>query len=160
MKPTVYVETSVIGYLTSRPREDPIVAGHQNTTREWWQTAADQFDLMASELVVRECSAGDHSAAEERLEALAEITLLRTTSDADQFADALIAGLAVPESHPEDALHIALAVVNGIQYLVTWNFRHIVNAAVRSTIERICRDAGYEPPIICTPEELLDTNDA
>ena len=78
----------------------------------------------------------------------------------DQFADALIAGHAVPHSYPEDALHIALAVVNGIQYLVTWNFRHLVNAAVRSTIERICRDAGYEPPIICTPEELLDTNDA
>ena len=160
MNPTVYVETTVIGYLTSRPREDPIVAGHQNTTRDWWQTAADRFDLVASELVVRECSAGDQSAAEERREALAAITLLRTTEDAERFAAALIAGHAVPHSHPEDAFHIALAVVNGIQYLVTWNFRHIVNAAVRSTIERICRDAGYEPPIICTPEELLDINDA
>ena len=160
MNPTVYIETTVIGYLTSRPREDPIVAGHQNTTRDWWQTAADRFDLVASELVVQECSAGDQTAAEERLEALAGISLLRTTSEADQLAAALIAGHAVPESQPEDALHIALAVVNGIQYLVSWNFRHIVNAAVRSTIERICRDAGYEPPTICTPEELLDTNDA
>ncbi len=136
------------------------VAGHQNTTRDWWQTAAHRFDLVASELVVQECSAGDETAAEERLEALADITLLRTSSDAEQLADALIAGHAVPESHPEDALHIALAVVNGIQYLMTWNFRHIANAAVRSTIERICRDAGYEPPVICTPEELSDTNDA
>ena len=160
MNPTVYIETTVIGYLRSRPRNDPIVAGHQNTTRDWWQTAAHRFNLVASELVVRECSAGDEAAAEERLEALAEITLLRMTSDTEQLANALIAGHAIPESHPEDALHIALAVVNGIQYLVTWNFRHIANAAVRSTIERICRDAGYEPPVICTPEELLDTNDA
>ena len=76
MNPTVYIETTVIGYLTSRPREDPIVAGHQNTTRDWWQTAADRFDLVASELVVQECSAGDQTAAGERLEALAEITLL------------------------------------------------------------------------------------
>ena len=160
MNPTVYVETTVIGYLTSRPREDPIVAGHQSTTRGWWQTAADRFELVASELVVQECSAGDETAAEERLEALAGITLLRTTSDADQLAEGLVGGYAVPESNPEDALHIALAVVNGIQYLVSWNFRHIVNATVRSTIERICRDAGYEPPTICTPEELMDTNDA
>ena len=160
MNPTVYVETTVIGYLTSRPREDPIVAGHQNATRDWWQTAADRFELVASELVVQECSAGDETAAEERLESLAGIALLRTTSDADQLTEALIAGHAVPESQPEGALHIALAVVNGVQYLVSWNFRHIVNAVVRSTIERICRDAGYEPPTICTPEELMDTNDA
>ena len=136
------------------------VAGHQNTTRDWWQTAADRFDLVACELVVRECSVGDQAAAEQRLEALDRITLLRTTSDAEQLADALIAGHAVPDSHPEDSLHIALAVVNGIQYLVTWNFRHIANAAVRSTIERICRAAGYEPPVICTSEALMDTDNA
>ncbi|NIO39888.1 MAG: PIN domain-containing protein [Burkholderiales bacterium] len=160
MNPTVYLETTVIGYLTSRPREDLIVAGHQQTTRDWWQTAGDRFELVASELVVQECSAGDQTAAEERLLALAGITLLQTTSDAEQLAEALIAGHAVPESNPEDALHIALAVVNGIQYLVSWNFRHIVNAAVRSTIERVCRNAGYEPPTICTPEELMESNDA
>jgi len=160
MKPTVYVETTVIGYLTSRLRGNSIVAGHQHTTRDWWQTAADRFELVASELVVQECSSGDRTAVEERMEALAEITLLRTTPDAEQLAEALVAGHAVPESYPEDALHIALAVVNGVQYLVSWNFRHIVNAVVRSTIERICREAGYEPPTICTPEELMGTNDA
>lgn len=160
MNPTVYIETTVIGYLTSWLRDDVTVAGHQNTTREWWKTAADRFDLVASELVVQECSTGDEAAAQERLDALAEITLLSTTAEAEELADALIAGHAVPESHPEDALHIALAAAHGIQYLVTWNFRHIANAAVRLTIERICRDAGYEPPVICTPEELLEPNDA
>ena len=156
MNPTVYIETSVIGYLTSWPRDDVTVAGHQKTTRRWWKTAADRFDLVVSHLVVQECSAGDQQATKERLEALADITLLPTTVGAEELADALIAGHAVPASHPEDALHVALAAAHGIEYLVTWNCRHIANAAVRVTIERVCRDAGYEPPVICTPEELLE----
>lgn len=155
MKPTVYVETTVIGYLTSRPRVDVVVAGRQNTTCHWWKTAADYFDLVASQLVVQECSAGDQQAAEERLEALAGMALLSTTLEAEELSAALIAGNAVPASYPEDALHIALAAVHGVQYLVTWNCRHIANAALRLTIERICRNAGYHPPVICTPEELL-----
>ena len=160
MKPTVYIETTVIGYLTSRPRTDPIVAGHQSTTREWWLTAANRFELVASELVIQECSAGDETAAKERMEVLGDIALLSTTTEAEEFAQALIDGHGVPNSYPEDALHIALAVVNGVEYLVSWNFKHIVNAAVRSTIEQICRDAGYEPPVICTPEELMEADNA
>lgn len=160
LKPTVYIETSVIGYLTSRKREDAIIAGHQQTTQEWWATAAERFELVASELVVRECSAGDPSAATERLQALDGLTMVAITETAEQLSDALIEGHAVPVSHPEDALHIAVAVVNGLQYLVTWNFKHIANAAVRSKIDAVCRGAGYEPPVICTPEELMETNDA
>ena len=160
MKPTVYIETTVIGYLTSRIRSDVIVAGHQNTTREWWASATDRFQLLASQLVVQECSAGDAEAARERRDALQNVQLLQTTPAAEQLADALIAGHAVPVSNPEDALHIALAAVNGVEYLMTWNFRHIANAAVRLDIERICREAGYEPPVICTPEELLEADDA
>ena len=160
MKPTVYIETTVIGYLTSRFRSDVTVAGHQNTTREWWTNAADRFSLLASQLVVLECSAGDADAAQERREALQHVQLLQTTPEAEKLANALMAGHAVPISHPEDALHIALATVNGVEYLVTWNFRHIANATARIAIERVCREAGYEPPVICTPEELLEANDA
>lgn len=156
MKTRVYIETTVIGYLTSRPRQDVAVAGHQETTREWWQTAPDRFELLISQLVVQECSAGDQQAARERLEVLGELTLIPTTAEAEELADALIVGHAVPETYPEDALHIALAAVHGIEYLVTWNFRHIANVTVRSAIERICRAAGYEPPLICTPEELIE----
>jgi hypothetical protein len=86
VKTTVYVETTVIGYLTSRPREDVTVAGHQETTREWWKTAADRFDMLVSQLVIQECSAGDQQAAKERLEALAKLALLPTTADAEQLA--------------------------------------------------------------------------
>lgn len=157
MKPTVYIETTVIGYLTSWPRTDVTVAGHQTTTREWWRTAADRFHVIASQLVVQECAAGDQQAAKDRMEALTNVSLVPTTPEAEQLAEALIAGHSVPESQPEDALHIALAAVHGIEYLVTWNFRHIANAAVRLSIERICRSAGYEPPLICTPEELMES---
>ena len=90
------------------------------------------------------------------MNALVNVTLLATTAQAEQLAQDLVRRHAVPETHPEDALHIALAAVHGIQYLLTWNCRHIANAAVRLVIERVCRDAGYEPPVICTPEELLE----
>ena len=157
MNPTVYIETTVISYLTSRPRPDVILAGHQASTRAWWKEAPNRFDLVASQLVVRECAAGDEQAARERLTALVSLTLLPITEDVEQLASLLISGRAVPESSPEDALHIAVASAHGIQYLATWNLRHIANATVRAAIERVCRSAGYEPPVICTPEELMDS---
>jgi predicted nucleic acid-binding protein len=155
MKPTVYVETTVIGYLTSWPQQDVTVAGHQVTTRQWWQTALDRFDVFASELVLRECSAGDPEAAQERRRVLEGLKILPTTEDAEELALDLVRGRVVPEAQPEDALHIALAAVHGIEYLVTWNCRHIANASIRLEVERICRKAGHKPPILCTPEELL-----
>jgi predicted nucleic acid-binding protein len=157
VKPRVYIETSVIGYLTSSLQRDLEVAGHQYATREWWTTAFDRFDLFASQLVFQEASGGDPQAARGRVEALRRVKLLPTTSEAEILAQGLLLGHAVPETEPEDALHIALAATHGAQFLVTWNFRHIANAAVRPAIERVCRDAGYEPPIICTPEELSES---
>jgi predicted nucleic acid-binding protein len=156
VKPTVYVETTVIGYLTSWPQRDVTVAGHQQTTREWWESAFDRFDLFASQLVAQECAVGDEQAAKDRAGMLAKVRLLPTTSEAEQLAEYLMRRHAVPETEPEDALHIALAATHRIQYLVTWNCRHIANAATRLAIERVCRDAGYEPPVICTPEELSE----
>lgn len=159
MNPSVYIETSVIGYLASWPREDVTVAGHQNTTKLWWSTAAQRFDLFVSQLVVRECSDGDPEAVRDRLDSIAGLPVLPITREVESLADALIQGNAVPESQPNDALHIALAATHGVQYLVSWNFRHIVNASLRPAIERVCRDAQYDPPILCTPEELLEAND-
>ena len=113
MKPSVYIETSVIGYLTSWPHEDVTVAGHQNTTKQWWSTAAERFDLFVSQLVVRECSDGDADAVKDRLSSIDNISVLPITPDAETLAGALIQGHAVPGSQPNDALHIALAAVHG-----------------------------------------------
>lgn len=159
MNPKAYIETTVVSYLTAWPSRDVVIAGNQQVTRDWWRTASDRFELVASELVISEASAGDADAARDRLAKLASITLLDATEDAAELAQQLIEAGAIPEKAAEDAAHIAIAVTNGVDYLVTWNCRHIANAAMRSQIERVCRTAGYEPTIICTPEELMDPDD-
>lgn len=159
MKPKAYIETTVVSYLTAWPSRDVVIAGHQQITRQWWTTAADRFELVASQLVIDEAGAGDVEAARDRLAALASVTLVDATDEALQLAEDLVAANAVPEKAAEDALHIAIAVVNGIDFLVSWNCRHIANAAMRTGIERICRRAGYEPAIICTPDELMGSED-
>ena len=159
MRPLAYIETSVVSYLTARPSRDVVIAAYQEITREWWRDAPDRFDLVASALVVAEARAGDPDAARIRLEALEAVTLLDATPDAENLANALVEAGAVPRQAADDAAHIAIAVTNGVDFLVTWNFRHIANAAMRARIERVCRGAGYEPPVICTPNELMEAND-
>ena len=159
MKPSAYIETSVVSYLTARPSRDVVVAAYQEITRAWWSGARERFDLLASELVVAEAGAGDRDAARARLESIQGIKLLNATTDAEELARALIDLGAVPREAVEDAAHIAIAVTNGIDYLVTWNFRHIANATMRSRIEDVCRGAGFDPPVICTPNELMELDD-
>ena len=158
MKPIAYIETSVVSYLSARQSRDVVVAAYQEVTREWWRTASGRFDLVASALVVAEAGAGDPDAARTRLEALESVALLDATSDAERLAIALVEADAVPPQAADDAAHIAIAVTNGVDFLVTWNFRHIANAAMRTRIEQVCREAGYEPPVICTPNELMEAN--
>jgi hypothetical protein len=157
-RPTAYIETSVVSYLTARPSRDVVTAAYQEITREWWRDAVDRFDLVASALVVAEARAGDPEAARIRHEALGAVTLLDASPDAEGLAHALIDLGAVPRQAADDAAHIAIAVTNGVDFLVTWNFRHIANAAMRARIEQVCRQAGYEPPVICTPNELMEAN--
>ena len=159
MKPKAYIETTVVSYLTAWPSRDVVVAGHQQVTREWWRNVADRFDLVASQLVIDEAGAGDPDAARDRLAALEAVTLLEATDEALELAQQLIESGAIPEKAAEDAAHIAIAVTNGAEYLVTWNCRHIANATMRSQIEAACRSAGYAPAIICTPDELMEPGD-
>ncbi len=159
MKPTVYLETSVISYLTARPSRDLVIAAYQELTREWWLDAIDKFHLVASELVITEAAAGDPDAAQARLDALDPVPLLSIGDEVDLFAQMLIDTGVVPKRAAADAAHIAIAAINGIDYLVTWNFRHIANVAARAKIEQACREAGYDPPAICTPNELMEASD-
>jgi predicted nucleic acid-binding protein len=156
MKPKVYLETSMVSYLTSRPSRDLIVAANQQITQEWWQIRRAGFDLYISQLVIQEVSAGDEAMAEQRLQAIEGIPLLELSEEAVTFAERLVEDGPLPQQAVEDALHIAVATLNGMDYLLTWNFRHIANATMRYKIERVCRSEGYEPPVICTPQELLE----
>src|SRR2546421_7333451 len=153
MKPSVYVETTVPSYLTAWPSRDLVRAAHQQITREWW-ARRDTFALYSSRLVVQECQAGDPQAAADRLAALAGIPLLEQTAEAGELAEALLRDVPLPAKAAADALHIATAAVHGMQYLLTWNCTHIANVSLRPRIEAVCRAAGFEPPLICTPEEL------
>ena len=160
MNPTVYIETSVVSYLTARPSRDVVVAAYQEVTREWWRTASGRFKLVASELVVTGSGAGDTDAARARLEVLESVTILNVTQNSEELTRRLLDLGAVPRQAAADAAHIAIAVTNGVDYLVTWNFRHIAGAAMRSRIEQVCRQAGYEPPVICAPNELMQSDHA
>jgi len=156
MNSAVYLETSIIGYLASRPSRDLITAANQQLTRDWWDDHREQYDLYVSESVVAECSAGDAQAAEARLDAIGDTPILDVTEEAENLADELVKLVPLPENAEVDALHIAIATVNGINYLLTWNCAHIANAALQPQIEAICRSAGFEPPTICTPQQLME----
>ncbi|HEV2146427.1 MAG TPA: type II toxin-antitoxin system VapC family toxin [Longimicrobiaceae bacterium] len=151
----VYVETSIISYLTARPSRDLVVAGHQQLTLDWWQTQRPRFRICVSQLVVREASGGDPQVAGARLAVLNGVPLLETRPDSVALARALVEGGPLPSKAAADALHIAVAASHGVEYLLTWNCKHIANAEMRPLIERICRGHGFEPPVLCTPEELM-----
>jgi len=146
-----------LSYLTARPSRDLITAAHQQITQQWWQTRRARFDLFVAPPVLQEAQAGDPDAAARRVAVLQTIPLLTLSEEAAGLAQALIAPGPLPANAVVDALHIAIATVHGMHYLLTWNCTHIANAAIRSDIEDICRARGYEPPVICTPEELLET---
>lgn len=155
MKSKLYLETTIVSYLTAKPSRDLIVAAHQQITQEWWETRRQDFDVFISELVVHEAEAGDKTAAQKRLEALGEIPLLELNEEVLYLANELVQGVPIPESAKEDALHIALATMHGMDYILTWNCRHIANAEMRIGVASVCISHGYETPVICTPEELM-----
>ena len=146
----------MIGHIAARQQSDITVAARQLASLTWWNRR-HEYDLFLSQIVLDECRSGDPAAAKERLELVAGIIPLDVTVQADELALALISGFGIPATEPRDAMHISIAAVNGIQYLLTWNFRHIANPSTRNLIDRVCRDCGFTPPIICSPDELLGT---
>ena len=155
MREKVYIETSVVSYFTSKPSTDVIIAGRQEITRRKWAHILDVFDAFISVLVLQESEQGDSEAVQKRLEVIANIPVLSVTGDAEKLALILILEGPIPEKSPEDALHISIATVNGMDYLLTWNFAHINNAQMKSKIASKIERHGYQCPVICSPEELL-----
>ena len=156
VKPRVYVDTTVVSYLTAKPSRDIVTAAHQQVTQEWWLSASSRFDLVATDLVIEEAGGGDPSAARARLPALEGVEIINATPESEALTEELLASGALPHAAGGDAAHVATAVTNGVDYLVTWNLRHMANAPVRAAIERACRGAGYRLTAICTPEQLLE----
>lgn len=154
-KPKVYLETSFIGYLTARLSGDLITAAHQKLTRTWWDEQRKNFDLYVSQVVVQEVGAGDATAATERNQVLLGIESLDVPREASALAAAIISRKLLPPKAAYDALHVAVAAISGMDYLLTWNCKHIANAAIREDLEAVIRKAGYEPAVLCTPEELM-----
>jgi hypothetical protein len=154
MKPRVYVETTIISHLTARKSRSSMLAGQQEATRLWWAGAASQFELVTSQIVLDESSAGDKAAANRRLAVLQSIPLLDVTDEAKLIARRLVQAQAMPAKAVQDALHVGIAATHGALFLLTWNCRHLANALMRRAIDATCLAAGYIAPTICTPYEL------
>jgi hypothetical protein len=158
--PRVYLETSFVSYLTApRASRDPIAAAHQQITIEWWSRRRTDFELSVSQVVLDEARVGDPAASESRLEAITSLPRLQVSDSAVELARTILArGLLPPKAFP-DALHIAIATVHQVDYLLTWNCKHIANVEILPRIAAVCGELGHTLPIICTPEELLGVTD-
>ncbi|MGJ5674472.1 MAG: type II toxin-antitoxin system VapC family toxin [Nostochopsis sp.] len=155
MSETVYIETSIIGYLTARPNNNLILMANVEATREWWDIRRVQFDLYISQTVLDEVARGDAEIATRRLEILSDFPLLEVNEAVQNLAAQFLAKSNLPPKATDDALHIAAATVYGLDYLLTWNCKHIANAQIQKKLMQISLNVGYELPILCTPYELM-----
>ena len=151
----VYVETTVVFYLTARPTADLVDAARRKVTVDWWETRRERFDLYASQAVVEDASEGDREAARRRLAALVDVAVLKVTVAAEALAWELVRQGAVPASAHNDALHVAVSAVHGVDYLLTWNHRHLENAETKPIVRDVCAEFGHVSPEICTPGQLM-----
>jgi predicted nucleic acid-binding protein len=155
MSETVYIETSIIGYLTVRVSNNLILMANVEATREWWETRRNQFNLYISQVVLNEVACGDTEIAAKRLEILHDFPSLSINEDVQSLAAEFLSKSNLPPKAAADALHIALATVYGLDYLLTWNCKHIANAQIQKKLAQVTFNAGYELPTICTPYELM-----
>jgi predicted nucleic acid-binding protein len=154
-KPTIYIETSVVSYYTSPVSRDIVIAGHQASTTDFWEQLNIKLIPVVSSLVLLEAAKGNNEKAELRKEAVKEFNIVDISDAAENLANLLVKKKGIPGKYPEDALHIAIAAVNGIDLIATWNFKHINNPYTKDKIKQILEEAGYKCPILASPEELL-----
>lgn len=152
---SVYLETTIISYLVSRPSRDLLVAAHQQTTHEWWTDRRQNFECYISQIVIDEASAGDPEEAKKRMEVINAFPVLEVPEAAELLARAILTNGAIPPRAVRDAAHIAVAAVNDVDYILTWNCKHLANAQIIRRISVVCNREGYNMPVMCTPEELM-----
>ena len=156
VKPKVYIEPTVISHLVARPSNDPILASWQKASQRLWEDYADRFEFVISRIVRAEIQRGDPTAAQQRLEVVSHLRILDPFPETDILAQKLLDAGAVPRNSLTDAQHIAIATVHGVEYLASWNHKHIVNEHRREHIKHVCQKAGFKPIIICTPIQLME----
>ncbi|MBE9250659.1 type II toxin-antitoxin system VapC family toxin [Dolichospermum sp. LEGE 00240] len=152
---SLYLDTSVIGYLIIRPSTNLITASNSVITQNWWDTRRQNFTLYISEVVLEELARGDQEIATKRLELISELPLLAINEAVEELAQQFLIKSNLPPKASDDALHIALATVYKVDYLLTWNCKHIANAQIQKKLSQISIESGYELPTICTPYELM-----
>ena len=152
---TAYIETTIPSLYTGRPAQRLVEAARQNLTRIWWDQHRSEFDLYCSQTVLDECSEGDAEMAGMRLDLLEGIPLLELTDDVVSIAQMLLNKQIIPAKAADDAIHIAVASVHRIDYLVTWNCKHLANPRNWRRISDCVAEFGFRATVICTPEDLI-----
>jgi len=155
MQPTVYIETTIPSLLTAWPSGDLQIAAQQVATRDWWETRRGDFELYVSPEVLDEASRGNAEAARLRLETVANLPVLAVTDDVEELTRRILATGLIPLRATRDAAHIAFASVHGMDFLLTWNCRHIHNAMISRRLSGVCAAMGFTLPVLCTPRELM-----
>lgn len=153
LKFQVYIDATIPSYFVAAPSREPKIAEWQRITRAFWQDP--RFEFILSDSVVGEISFGDRKQAQARLNAVADLTVLRVRHFDRAFAQQLVNRGALPQKVFTDAVHIAVAASHALPYLATWNFTHLANPHTRSKIEEVCREVGYSPPRIDSPAVIL-----
>ncbi len=151
----IYIESTIPSYVVARPARNLLQAARQQLTRDWWDLRRDKHELFTSQVALDEIAVGEREMARLRLEVMREIPVLAATADAEKLAKNVLGSGLLPASADGDAAHIALATVHEMDILLTWNYRHIANAAIETRLRRLVEDAGFSLPVICTPEELM-----
>jgi hypothetical protein len=157
MTETIYIETSILGHLTARPSQNVILIANMEITRQWWEDYRQKFNLYISQIVLDEIAQGDQEIAKKRLELVKDFTLLKTYQSARSLALEFINKSNLPTKAANDALHIAIATIYELDYLIAWNCKHIANAQIQKKLSQISRGFGYQLPTLCTPYELIST---
>jgi predicted nucleic acid-binding protein len=154
MSESVYIETSILGYLTARATKNLIIAANVEVTRDWWESRRNDFTLYISQVVLDEVAQGDAEIAVKRLELVQDLALLELNEDVKKLATQFLLKSNLSPKASDDAAHIAVATIYGLDYLLTWNCKHIANAQIQKKLSQISVEFGYELPTICTPYEL------
>ena len=152
---TVYLETTIPSYLVAHPSRDLLVAAHQQATCDWWRERRHRFDCYISQVVIDEAAAGDPVEAKKRLAVLDPFRVLQVSREAESLTKEILASGAIPAKAVRDAAHIAVAATNDVDYLLTWNCRHLANAQIMRRVSVVCNRLALNMPLICTPEELM-----